>query len=252
MKKIVCITGATSGIGYYSAIEFAKLGYNLIITGRRKERLEELEKLLVREFDVKVIALNFDVRERASVEDNLNNLPKEWKEIDILINNAGLAAGKEPIFEGDHNDWEQMIDTNIKGLLYVSRIIIPWMKERKKGHIINICSIAGKETYKDGAVYCASKAAVNSISQGMRIDCNPYNIKVTNICPGAVETEFSLVRFKGDKSKADATYTGFKPLTGEDIANTIIYCATLPPHVCINDLLITPTAQANATTFHRK
>lgn len=145
-----------------------------------------------------------------------------------------------------------MIDTNVKGLLYVSRVIIPWMKERKQGHIINICSIAGKEIYKDGAVYCASKAAVNSISQGMRIDCNPFNIKVTNICPGAVETEFSMVRFKGDKEKVDATYHGYTPLTGEDIAKTIIYCATLPSHVCINDLVITPTAQANATTFHRE
>ncbi|MDD2530330.1 MAG: SDR family NAD(P)-dependent oxidoreductase [Bacteroidales bacterium] len=252
MKGIVCITGATSGIGYYSAIEFAKLGYDIIITGRRKERLDELEKLIREEYKVKVISLNFDVRERNCVEDCLNFLPSEWKDIDILVNNAGLAAGKEPIFEGDHNDWEQMIDTNVKGLLYVSRVIIPWMKGRKKGHILNICSIAGKEVYKDGAVYCASKAAVNSISQGMRIDCNPYNIKVTNICPGAVDTEFSIVRFKGDKAKADATYQGYTPLTGEDIAKTIIYCATLPQHVCINDLVITPTAQANATTFHRE
>ncbi|HBN05357.1 MAG TPA: NAD(P)-dependent oxidoreductase [Bacteroidales bacterium] len=252
MGKIACITGATSGIGYYSAIEFAKLGYNLIITGRRKERLENIEKELKENYNIKVLSLNFDVRERTSVEDSLNSLPSEWKEIDILLNNAGLAAGKEPIFDGDYKDWDQMIDTNVKGLLYVSRVIIPWMKERKQGHIINICSIAGKEVYKDGAVYCASKAAVNSISQGMRIDCNPFNIKVTNICPGAVETEFSMVRFKGDKTKADATYQGYTPLTGEDIAQTIIYCATLPSHICINDLVITPTAQANATTFHRE
>lgn len=252
MEKIVCITGATSGIGYYSSIEFAKLGYNLIITGRRKERLIELEKELKDKYNVKVISLNFDVRVREEVEENLNSLPKEWRNIDILINNAGLAAGKEPIFEGDYKDWDQMIDTNVKGLLYVSRIIIPWMKEREQGHIINICSIAGKEVYGGGAVYCASKAAVDSISKGMRIDCNPYNIKVTNICPGAVETEFSMVRFKGDKSKSDATYKGYKPLTGEDIAETILYCATLPSHVCINDLVITPTAQANTTTFHRK
>lgn len=252
MDKIVCITGATSGIGYYSAIEFAKIGYNLIITGRRKERLIELEKELNNKYNVKVISLNFDVRKREEVEENLNSLPKEWKNIDILLNNAGLAAGKEPIFEGDYKDWDQMIDTNVKGLLYVSRIIIPWMKEREQGHIINICSIAGKEVYGGGAVYCASKAAVDSISKGMRIDCNPYNIKVTNICPGAVETEFSMVRFKGDKLKSDATYKGYKPLTGEDIAETILYCATLPSHVCINDLVITPTAQANTTTFHRK
>lgn len=252
MEKIVCITGATSGIGYYSSIEFAKLGYNLIITGRRKERLIELEKELKDKYNVKVISLNFDVRVREEVEESLNSLPKEWKNIDILLNNAGLAAGKEPIFEGDYKDWDQMIDTNVKGLLYVSRIIIPWMKERETGHVINICSIAGKEVYGGGAVYCASKAAVDSISKGMRIDCNPYNIKVTNICPGAVETEFSMVRFKGDKSKSDATYKGYKPLTGEDIAETIIYCATLPSHVCINDLVITPTAQANTTTFNRK
>lgn len=252
MEKIVCITGATSGIGYYSSIEFAKLGYNLIITGRRKERLIELEKELKDKYNVKVISLNFDVRVREEVEESLNSLPKEWKNIDILLNNAGLAAGKEPIFEGDYKDWDQMIDTNVKGLLYVSRIVIPWMKERETGHVINICSIAGKEVYGGGAVYCASKAAVDSISKGMRIDCNPYNIKVTNICPGAVETEFSMVRFKGDKSKSDATYKGYKPLTGEDIAETIIYCATLPSHVCINDLVITPTAQANTTTFNRK
>ena len=252
MEKIVCITGATSGIGYYSAIEFAKLGYNLIITGRRKERLIELEKELKEKYNIKIISLTFDVRIREEVEENLKSLPKEWKNIDILLNNAGLAAGKEPIFEGDYKDWDQMIDTNVKGLLYVSRIVIPWMKERETGHVINICSIAGKEVYGGGAVYCASKAAVDSISKGMRIDCNPYNIKVTNICPGAVETEFSMVRFKGDKSKSDATYQGYKPLTGEDIAETIVYCATLPEHVCINDLVIVPTAQANTTTFHRK
>jgi len=252
MEKIVCITGATSGIGYYSAFEFAKLGYNLIITGRRKERLIELEKELKEKYNIKVISLNFDVRVREEVEESLNSLPKEWKNIDILLNNAGLAAGKEPIFEGDYKDWDQMIDTNVKGLLYVSRIVIPWMKERETGHVINICSIAGKEVYGGGAVYCASKSAVDSISKGMRIDCNPYNIKVTNICPGAVETEFSMVRFKGDKSKSDATYKGYEPLTGEDIAKTIVYCATLPSHVCINDLVITPTAQANTTTFNRK
>ncbi|MFA7081893.1 MAG: SDR family NAD(P)-dependent oxidoreductase [Bacteroidales bacterium] len=252
MNKIVCISGATSGIGYYSAVEFAKLGYNLIITGRRKERLVEIEKELKEKYKVDIISLNFDVRVREEVEENLNSLPKEWRNIDVLLNNAGLAAGKEPIFEGDYHDWDQMIDTNVKGLLYVSRVIIPWMKERQSGHIINICSIAGKEVYAEGAVYCASKSAVNSISQGMRIDCAPYNIKVTNVCPGAVETEFSMVRFKGNKEKSDATYKGYKPLTGEDIANTIVYCATLPSHICINDLVITPTAQANATTFNRK
>lgn len=252
MKKICCITGATSGIGKACAESFAKEGYNLIITGRRKERLSQLEHELKKIYPIDIVSLNFDVRERVEVETSLNSLPESWKNIDILINNAGLAAGREPIFEGDYKDWDQMIDTNIKGLLYVSRTIIPWMKERKTGHIINICSIAGKETYAGGAVYCASKSAVDAISEGMRIDCVPYNIKVTNVCPGAVETEFSLVRFKWDKDKADATYKGYEPLTGEDIAQTILYCASLPKHVCINDLVITPTAQANATTFHRE
>lgn len=252
MKKICCITGATSGIGKACAESFAKDGYNLIITGRRKERLSQLEHELKKIYPIDIVSLNFDVRERVEVETSLNSLPESWKNIDILINNAGLAAGREPIFEGDYNDWDQMIDTNIKGLLYVSRTIIPWMKERKTGHIINICSIAGKETYAGGAVYCASKSAVDAISAGMRIDCVPYNIKVTNVCPGAVETEFSLVRFKWDKDKADATYKGYEPLTSEDIAQTILYCATLPKHVCINDLVITPTSQANATTFHRE
>lgn len=251
MKGIICITGATSGIGYHSAIEFARLGYDLILTGRRKDKLQSIEKNLKENYNIDVLTLNFDVRVREEVESFLNSMPSKWKDIDILVNNAGLAAGKEPIFEGDYRDWEQMIDTNIKGLLYVSRVILPWMKERMKGHIINICSIAGKETYQGGAVYCASKSAVDSISQGMRIDCNPYNIKVTNICPGAVDTEFSFVRFKGDKEKIDATYRGYKPLTGEDIAKIIIYCATLPSHVSINDLVITPTAQASATIFNR-
>jgi NADP-dependent 3-hydroxy acid dehydrogenase YdfG len=253
MNKIVLITGATSGIGYHCAIEFARLGYNLIITGRRKERLQNIENELKESYNVEVIALNFDVRNKEETDNNLNSLPSEWKNnIDILVNNAGLAAGKEPLFEGDYRDWDQMIDTNIKGLLYVSRVVLPWFKERMKGHVINICSIAGKETYQSGAVYCASKSAVNSISEGIRMDCNPYNIKVTNICPGAVDTEFSYVRFKGDKQKIEQTYQGYKPLTGEDIAKTIVYCATLPEHVSINDLVITPTAQASATIFNRK
>lgn len=209
-------------------------------------------KELIEKYNIKVKALNFDVRDNEQVEKYLNSLEPEWREIDILVNNAGLAAGKDAIQEALLSDWEQMIDTDVKGLLYVSRIVLPWMCKRMKGHVINICSIAGKEVYAGGSVYCAVKHAVDAISKGMRIDCLPYNIKVTNICPGAVETEFSMVRFKGDKEKNDATYRGFTPLTGEDIADTITYCALLPEHVNINDLVIMPTAQANSGLFFRK
>ncbi len=252
MKRIALITGATSGIGMATAKKFAQKDINLIITGRRNERLLALAQELKEQYSIDVITLNFDVRNNKKVEENLNSLPAEWKNIDILVNNAGLAAGKDAIQSALLSDWEQMIDTDVKGLLYVSRVVLPWMCERKKGHIINICSIAGKEVYAGGSVYCAVKHAVDAISKGMRIDCLPYNIKVTNICPGAVETEFSMVRFKGDKEKSDATYKGFTPLTGEDVAETITYCVTLPEHVNINDLVIMPTAQANATLFDRK
>ncbi|MDR0971841.1 MAG: SDR family NAD(P)-dependent oxidoreductase [Bacteroidales bacterium] len=253
MDKIVLITGATSGIGYFTALEFASLGCDLIITGRRKDRLDAIKKELIEKYpNINVLTLCFDVRNLKEVEENLGSLHGNWRNIDILINNAGLALGKEPIYEGDIKDWDQMIDTNIKGLLYVSRTIIPILKEKKHGHIINICSIAGKEVYKDGVVYCATKAAVDFISKGMRLDCCEHNIKVTNICPGAVETEFSMVRFKQDKQKADATYKGFTPLNGRDIAKTIIFCATVGENICISDLTITPSSQANATTFYRK
>lgn len=252
MKRIALITGATSGIGKATAEKFAQNNIDLIITGRRNERLVSFAKELIEKYNIKVKALNFDVRDNEQVEKYLNSLEPEWREIDILVNNAGLAAGKDAIQEALLSDWEQMIDTDVKGLLYVSRVVLPWMCNRMKGHVINICSIAGKEVYAGGSVYCAVKHAVDAISKGMRIDCLPYNIKVTNICPGAVETEFSMVRFKGDKEKNDATYRGFTPLTGEDIADTITYCALLPEHVNINDLVIMPTAQANSGLFFRK
>lgn len=252
MNKIALVTGATSGIGKACAEKFAAQGYDVIITGRRKERLDTLEKELTEKFGVKVKSLNFDVRDNAQVESNLNSMEEEWKNVDVLVNNAGLAAGKDPIQSSLLSDWEQMIDTDVKGLLYVSRIVLPWMCKRNTGHVINLCSIAGKEVYAGGSVYCAVKHAVDAISKGMRIDCLQHNVKVTNICPGAVETEFSMVRFKGDKEKNDATYKGFKPLTGEDIADTILYCAMLPAHVNINDLVIMPTAQANSGLFFRQ
>lgn len=251
-NKLCLITGASSGIGKSCAEIFAKNGYNLIITGRRLERLNQLANELKTKYSIEVDSLCFDIRNNDEVVKAMESLPIEKREIDILINNAGLAAGKEPIFEGLLSDWEQMIDTNVKGLLYISRIIIPWMCSRKKGHIFNIASIAGKEVYQGGNVYCASKSAVDALSKAIRMDCVDYGIKVTNIAPGAVETEFSLVRFKWDKQKADSTYKGYVPLSGEDIADTIYYCASLPDHVCINDLVITPKAQASATIFHKE
>jgi NADP-dependent 3-hydroxy acid dehydrogenase YdfG len=245
------ITGATSGFGRATAVKFAKNGYNVIITGRRKERLNELKKELA-SFKIKVLPLNFDVRNRKDVESVMINIPPEWKNIDILVNNAGLAAGLAHIDEGDIDDWDQMMDTNVKGLLYVTRAVVPSMVARNSGHIINISSIAGTDIYENGNVYCASKSAVNTLSRAMRIDLLKHNIKVTNIAPGMAETEFSLVRFKGDKEKAKAVYKGIEPMTGKDIAEIIYYCATLPAHVCINDLAVTPTAQAGVSHYARK
>lgn len=239
------ITGATSGFGRATAIKFARDGYNIIITGRRKERLADLEKEL-RLHNVNVLALNFDVRNKKEVESSLKSLTGEWKNIDILVNNAGLAAGLSHINDGDIDDWERMIDTNVKGLLYVTRAVVPGMVARNSGHIINISSIAGKEVYENGNVYCASKHAVDALSKAMRIDLLKHNIKVTNIAPGMAETEFSIVRFHGDTEKAKEVYRGIDPLTAEDIADVIYFCAKLPAHVCINDLVITPTQQANA------
>lgn len=252
MSKIVCVTGATSGIGRATAEIFAANGYNLIITGRRKEKLEELGEELVSKYKIDLIALNFDVRSNEAVNKAFDSLPEGWRAIDILVNNAGLAVGLGPIQEGVIDDWERMIDTNIKGLLYVSRKVLPWLVERKQGHVFNMASIAGKETYLNGNVYCATKTAVDSLSRAMRMDMVPYGIKVTNVAPGAVETEFSIVRFKGDQQRADNVYKGYEPLTGKDIADTIYYVATMPDHVCINDLIITPKAQASASIFHKE
>ncbi len=251
MNKIVLITGATSGIGLATAEIFALNNYDLIITGRREDRLSELETNLKSKYDIRILSLCFDVRVLTEVEDKLGNLPDKWSDIDILVNNAGLAVGLSHIDNGVIDDWERMIDTNVKGLLYVTRIISPGMVSRAKGHILNIGSVAGKEVYENGNVYCASKFAVDALSRGMRIDLVNHNIKVTNIAPGLVDTEFSIVRFKGDSDKADAPYKGMKPLNGEDIADVIYYCATLPEHVNINDVLIMPTSQASATVVNR-
>lgn len=250
--KIALITGATSGIGKATAEIFAENKYNLIITGRRKERLDELSAHLIKKYNVKVLTLAFDVRIFSEVEQNLNSLSDEWKQINFLVNNAGLAVGLGPIQEGVVDDWERMIDTNVKGLLYVTRTISPIMIKNGYGHIFNICSIAGKETYVNGNVYCATKHAVDSLSRAMRIDLLPHGIKVTSIAPGMVETEFSLVRYKGDEEKAKKVYSGIQPLMPEDIADLIYYAASRPAHVNINDVVVTPTAQANATNTIRK
>ena len=251
MSKTIFITGATSGFGKAIAEKFAANSYRLIITGRRKNRLEEISKNLMKQFNAEVLTLNFDVRKQKEVSDSIASIPGEWKQIDILVNNAGLASGLDVINEGSPDDWDQMIDTNVKGLLYITRAILPSMIERKQGHIINIGSTAAKYVYEKGNVYCASKFAVDALTQAMRIDLLKHNIKVTAIHPGAAETEFSLVRFKGDEEKAKTVYKGFQPLKAEDIADSVYYCATLPPHVCINELVITPTAQANPFYVNR-
>ena len=250
MNKTVFITGATSGIGRACAEKFAENNFNIIITGRRNELLEEVKKEIEKKYTIDVTTLCFDVQNKTGVFDAINNLPNDKKNIDILINNAGLALGRDAFDEADITDWETMMSTNVNGLLYVSRALIEHLK-KSKGHIINIGSIAGKEVYENGNGYCASKFAVDAISKSMRIDLLKFGIKVTSINPGAVETEFSIVRFKGDKTKADATYKGLTPLTANDIAETIYYCATLPTHVCINDLTITCTQQANASIFKK-
>jgi NADP-dependent 3-hydroxy acid dehydrogenase YdfG len=244
MGRIIMITGATAGFGRATALKFAQNGYDIIITGRRIERLDELEKELLK-YKVKVMSLNFDVRKNSEVTEVINNLPGDWKEIDILVINAGLAAGMDHVDNGNIDDWDRMIDTNIKGLLYVTRAVSPFMVARNKGHIFNIGSIAGKYAYENGNVYCATKSAVDSLSRSMRIDLLKHNIKVTQIAPGMAETEFSLVRFHGDEERAKAVYKGIDALTAGDIADAIFYCATLPAHVCINDLVITPTQQAD-------
>lgn len=251
-SEIVFITGASSGIGEACAIKYAREGFNLIINARRKDRINQLATKLEKDFKVKVKTLVFDVRDKESVNHQISSLSEEWSAIDILINNAGLALGLSDIHEGDTNDWEQMIDTNVKGLLYVSKAVIPKMISRGKGQIINIGSIAAKETYLKGNVYCATKHAVESLSQSMRMELLPHNIRVSLVNPGAVNTEFSQVRFKGDKSRAENVYKGYKPLRGEDIAECIYFCTGLPEHVNINDLLVMPTAQATATLFDKE
>lgn len=245
MNKIVLVTGATSGFGKAIAMRFASSGYDVCITGRRADRLETLKNELTSNYKVNVIALQFDVRNRQDVIAAIDGLKHQVSHIDILVNNAGLAAGLSTIDEGDMDDWDVMIDTNVKGLLYVTKQVMPLLKENG-GHIFNIGSTASKLVYKNGNVYCATKFAVDALSQSMRIDLLSYGIKVTAIHPGMAETEFSLVRFKGDQDRADAVYRGFEPLHAEDIADTVYYCATLPPHVCINDLTMTCINQATS------
>jgi len=249
---LVLITGATSGIGKSTAQLFAKNGHDLIITGRREDRLKEVKSQLEAEFKIKVTFLCFDIRKLSEVENAISTLSPDNKKIDVLVNNAGLAAGLGPIQSGNIDHWERMIDTNVKGLLYISRAISNLMIENKKGHIINIGSIAGKEVYANGNVYCATKHAVDALNKGMRIDLLPHNIKVTAINPGMVETEFSIVRFDGDTDKAKKVYEGLQPLKPEDIAETIYWVANRPPHVNINDIIIMPTVQATATNVIRK
>ncbi len=251
MKKIALVTGATSGIGKATAIKLARLNYRLVITGRRAERLKALSSEL-EQLGAANIVLCFDIKDRQATIDAIESLPEDYKNMDVLVNNAGLAATAEPIQNGDWNDWEAMIDTNIKGLLAISQLIIPGMIERKSGHIINVSSIAGKEAYANGNVYCASKHAVEALTKGMRIDLLPYHIKVSSVSPGMVDTEFSLVRYHGDQKKADAVYKGLTPLYAEDVADAIEFMVTRPPHVNVNDLLLMPTAQASAAYNHRE
>lgn len=249
---IAYITGATSGIGKAIALKLAEKKYDLILTGRREEKLKELAEEIKIRFGQDVLILTYDVRNCKKTLEINQSLPEKWKQIDVLVNNAGLAVGLNPIQEGDIDDWERMIDTNIKGLLYVTRSIAPFMVQRGKGHIFNIGSIAGKEVYANGNVYCGTKFAVDALTKAMRIDMLQAGIKVTQIAPGAAETEFSLVRFKGDQNAADKVYQGYKPLTGNDIADVLAFTLSLPDHVCLNDIVITPTAQASTSHFCRK
>lgn len=250
--KTILITGATAGIGEACANLFAKEKFNLILTGRRQERLELLKQKLQAEFAVNIHLLCFDVQNKLATEASINSLPKAFENIDILLNNAGLALGKETIDQSDMQDWETMIDTNVKGLLYVTRAVLPNMKKNQSGHIINISSIAAKEVYPNGNVYCASKHAVDALTKSMRIDLLKHNIKVSSVAPGMVDTEFSTVRHKGDKEIADATYQGFTPLYAQDVAEVVYFVASRPSHVNINDILVMPSAQATATIVNKK
>ena len=247
MQKIALVTGATSGIGWATAEVLADKGFDLIICGRRKERLEELASKL----SVKTLQLTFDVRDRKAVDEALFSIPEDWKSIDVLINNAGNAHGLSKIQDGNVDDWDAMIDINVKGLLYVTKALVPQMIERGSGHVVNVGSIAGKEVYPNGNVYCASKHAVDAINNGMRLDLMGTGVKVSQVCPGLVETEFSLVRFKGDSGRADTVYQGYDPLTAHDIADLIQFIVTRPAHVNIADTLILPTAQVASTMVHK-
>ena len=251
-NKIVFITGASSGIGKACAEAFAGEKANLILAARRIERVNQLAENLKEKYGIKVKSLQLDVREFSEVKKTIDSIEGEWKDVDILINNAGLARGFNKIYEGVLDNWEEMIDTNIKGLLYVTRQILPGMINRNKGHIINIGSTAGHEVYPNGNVYCATKFAVNALTKGIRMDCLEHEIKVTTIDPGMVETEFSIVRFSGDKNRADKVYEGLSPLTASDIAEAVLYCASRPPHVNINEIILTPLAQASSTQVVRK
>jgi 3-hydroxy acid dehydrogenase / malonic semialdehyde reductase len=252
MGKTVLITGATSGIGEATAMLLAHNNFNIIVTGRRNDRLLELKEKIEADSSARVFTLNFDIRNQTATEEAVKSLPDEWQQIDVLINNAGLAVGLSGINDGVTDDWERMIDTNVKGLLYISKIVSDKMIKAGGGHIVNISSIAGKETYPMGNVYCATKHAVQAITKGMRLDFLKYGIKVTSVCPGAVDTEFSLVRFKGDKQRADNVYQGFTPLYAEDIAETILFVVTRPKHVNIDDILVMPLDQAYSRDFNRK
>ncbi len=249
---IAFITGCTAGIGKATAEILAENGFDVIINGRRADQLENLKEELIAKYGVRVLALPFDVRNQDAVDAAIAGLPNDWKQIDVLINNAGLGLGKGPIHEGILDDWNMMIDTNIKGLLWVTHAVLPQMIACKNGHIINLGSIAGKEVYAGGNVYCMTKHAVDAITKAMRIDLLPHNIRVTGIHPGKVETEFSIVRFKGDTEKAEKEYVGYEPLHARDVAETILFAVTRPPHVTINDLTVMPTAQANTNHLYKK
>jgi len=250
-NKVVLITGASSGIGESAALLFAKEGAKLILCARNKDKLDALSQKIISEYNTEVYTHKLDVTKLLDVNSFVDSLPEKFQNIDVLLNNAGLAAGLDNIQNGDINDWEAMIDTNVKGLLYLTRAVTPLMINRNSGHVINIGSVAGHEVYPKGAVYCATKAAVNSISKGMRMDLTGTNIRVTSIDPGAVETNFSNVRFKGDAERSSKVYEGFDPLTANDIADAILYCAKLPAHVNISEMHIMPTAQASATIVSR-
>lgn len=248
----VFITGASAGIGEACAHAFAAAGARLLLAARRLERLTALQDELKEEFGTETHIIALDVRNAAAVRDAVESLPQEWREIDVLVNNAGLSRGLDPVQRGDLNDWEEMIDTNVKGLLYVSRAVLPGMVERKKGHVINIGSIAGREVYPAGNVYCATKHAVRALTKGMQIDLNGTGVRVTGVDPGMVETEFSLVRFHGNEEKAEGVYRGMTPLSAADVAEAVLFCATRPPHVNVHELLLMPTDQASATVVNRR